>query len=761
MSRMNPQEYQILQDNKFNLYCSVLGVKEQCTFAPDKKVIERAFRKSALKCHPDKGGDPVVFKKLNEAYNKLIGHIGKLEQQTEAIELANSILIEVSKTSVVKWHEKLKTRYGWFKTDNCKNIIFDGPFKQYMGRSKNTGNITVVLYEDPPDTIPKIHVRSSKYMAWIAEQQMPVHMHVEKGKNIQFDQWRIAHLAEFGICNFASAAPPTPTPEKKEPPKPKAKTPKAKRREAREASERRSKTRRDSEPSPEPTEKNTEGENNKENTEPKVSEGFSDMNGNDMKKDEFNQENPPVPEFPFNCGHCGEGFNNLMDYALHKKLCVPDEEFGFSSGMQDAINNQNKEKKVGFEEKMDKSDSSDSSAQTIKTPASTEANEQKKQTTPKFQCEKCAERFTNMVWYAKHKNACKVGESTEPEPTSEKEPVPVTNGKHESKSSNNIPSNEPQKQSSPPKHSNNSSMTNGSNVEKDINGSKENVLPMPKTSKNIKIDVDEKEEDISPNKNDQATKTAQNVKKDNDNIQNTSKENVCPTQEKIKNDINGFRKTSKEQASTTSKEMKNDNHISQTETKENITLTPMEKKYGKHGEKVSNENCAPSKVDDIKMDTDNQYHNDKNVEEKTQKKNVQITKTGKVTKPAKAQKLSKDLADVDLKNKPEATCTVEDMDVDDPEISKVDTLKPTQKKNDMPMGSLLTNLPTTAKPPPESDLNSKSPPKMAPAQAKRCSMVYVVGPNTFAGNPMNVRTIKHSASAPSANLQSSRVQKVK
>ena len=49
-----------------------------------------------------------------------------------------------------------------------------------MGRSKNTGNITVVLYEDPPDGIPKIHIRSSKYMAWIAEQGMPVHMHVEK-----------------------------------------------------------------------------------------------------------------------------------------------------------------------------------------------------------------------------------------------------------------------------------------------------------------------------------------------------------------------------------------------------------------------------------------------------------------------------------------------------------------------------------------------------------------------------------------------------
>ena len=59
-------------------------------------------------------------------------------------------------------------------------IQLQGPYKQYMGRSKNTGNITVVLYEDPPDGIPKIHIRSSKYMAWIAEQGMPVHMHVEK-----------------------------------------------------------------------------------------------------------------------------------------------------------------------------------------------------------------------------------------------------------------------------------------------------------------------------------------------------------------------------------------------------------------------------------------------------------------------------------------------------------------------------------------------------------------------------------------------------
>ena len=134
----------------------------------------------------------------------------------EEAELNNSILIEISKTAVPKWQEKLKTRYGWFKTDNCKNIIFDvsltikkfgvsfldrvvkifvmsellwnemvtisfqGPYKQYMGRSKMTGNLTLVLYEDPQDGIPKIHVRSSRYMAWIAEMMLPSHLHVDK-----------------------------------------------------------------------------------------------------------------------------------------------------------------------------------------------------------------------------------------------------------------------------------------------------------------------------------------------------------------------------------------------------------------------------------------------------------------------------------------------------------------------------------------------------------------------------------------------------
>ena len=67
-----------MTERKFSELCSVLGVKEQCCLDPDRKVIEKAFRRNALKCHPDKGGDPVAFKKLNDAYYKLIGHITKV-----------------------------------------------------------------------------------------------------------------------------------------------------------------------------------------------------------------------------------------------------------------------------------------------------------------------------------------------------------------------------------------------------------------------------------------------------------------------------------------------------------------------------------------------------------------------------------------------------------------------------------------------------------------------------------------------------------
>ena len=52
-------------------------------------------------------------------------HFFQLQQQAELFEIAHSILIEISKSAVSKWQEKLKTKYGWFKNGDCKHIIFD------------------------------------------------------------------------------------------------------------------------------------------------------------------------------------------------------------------------------------------------------------------------------------------------------------------------------------------------------------------------------------------------------------------------------------------------------------------------------------------------------------------------------------------------------------------------------------------------------------------------------------------------------------
>ena len=169
----------------------------------------------------------------------------------------------------------------------------------------------MVLYEDPPDQVPKIHVRSSKYMAWIAENQLPVHMHVEKGKALQFDQWRIAHLAEFGLCNFAEvSASRAPTPAQPASPS----SPKAKRRRKKD---RRSKPEPEPEPKPEP-EPELEPE---PAAEPEVTEAVNEPSPVPSPAE---QGRPRVLE----CGHCGEMFTVLRDLTEHALYrCLPDQAF--------------------------------------------------------------------------------------------------------------------------------------------------------------------------------------------------------------------------------------------------------------------------------------------------------------------------------------------------------------------------------------------------------------------------------------------------
>ena len=48
-------------------YYEVLGVSKNA----DEAEIKKAYRKLAMKEHPDKGGDPEKFKKISEAYEVL------------------------------------------------------------------------------------------------------------------------------------------------------------------------------------------------------------------------------------------------------------------------------------------------------------------------------------------------------------------------------------------------------------------------------------------------------------------------------------------------------------------------------------------------------------------------------------------------------------------------------------------------------------------------------------------------------------------
>ena len=73
-----------------------------------------------------KGGDPIEFRKINDAYNKLIGHAAKIDAIDAEAELSRtSVIIEVSKQAVPKWKEKLKAAYGLPKTSKVNNLLFN------------------------------------------------------------------------------------------------------------------------------------------------------------------------------------------------------------------------------------------------------------------------------------------------------------------------------------------------------------------------------------------------------------------------------------------------------------------------------------------------------------------------------------------------------------------------------------------------------------------------------------------------------------
>ena len=118
----------------YNLYALVLLQKlcKNCLH-PKKlhlilefKWISNSFRPVFLNVPWIKGGDPIEFKKINDAYNKLIGHVNKLDAIESEAELSRtSVIIEISKQAVPKWKEKLKAAYGLPKTSKVNNVLFN------------------------------------------------------------------------------------------------------------------------------------------------------------------------------------------------------------------------------------------------------------------------------------------------------------------------------------------------------------------------------------------------------------------------------------------------------------------------------------------------------------------------------------------------------------------------------------------------------------------------------------------------------------
>ena len=222
-----------------------------------------------------------------------------------------------------------------------------------------------------------------------------------QGKTLQFDQWRIAHLAEFGINNLDCTPQSAPA---------KQRTPNTKRKEKaeRERSERRTKTRKDSEPSPGVEDSKQE---EKENTKPtKFGSLFESLS----------------------CEHCGAGASSLMEYIRHKKLCRPDDlqqpptpttstdKFRHDDLQQPPTPTPSTDKASDLGRDSTKISQPETQFSSDSQPAEKPANIQEKtspslsriskecenQSVEGFICDSCQTQFSSMVQYEKHRSIC-------------------------------------------------------------------------------------------------------------------------------------------------------------------------------------------------------------------------------------------------------------------------------------------------------------------------------------------------------------------
>jgi len=351
-----------------------------------------------------------------------------------------------------------------------------------------------------------------------------------------------------------------------------------------------------------------------------------------------------------------------MDHIEHKKKCVPDTEF----------ENKNQEAE--------------------------KADDRNKQNNPKFQCAKCGEKFTNMVWYSKHQGSCTKTMDTEEDEYSEfvKTEASKNDLNSQSKPPDKNASETPKKdetksnvKDTPPKPS------VAQTAKEQVTKTEATKEPEVKAEPVIKAKVNEKATEsksstISPNtREEDSPKMSEKPKDDPTKVRRFSA--IIPDEPPEK-----FMDSPPKDIPAASCDHKGKETDPKHSRGEDLTNGVTE-----NGQKTKAENKDKklNGVNNLNRDSAARPQNNLESDEvKTKKAGSTITKTGKITKTAKPELskngLSKAAEEVVT---PKKTPTVEPMDVDVPEAG-LNGLKPKSplKKNEMPMGSLLKDLPASS-----------------------------------------------------------------
>ena len=401
-----------------------------------------------------------------------------------------------------------------------------------------------------------------------------------------------------------------------------------------------------------------------------------------------------------NCVQCGASFTNLMDAALHKQNCVPGE------GKKEDTKGSSKPQNSNG---------------------------------PKFECSQCGEKFSNMIWYAKHQGNCsydihipedeyseftknkaepakKSNSSSQAPDTKPKEHVPETKKKTEPKSKVQEKTTEskttkiPEKPKEPEK-------PKVPEIPKVVEKPKEPpITDKPKDSEKTK--VTEVPKGVEKNKTTGITKVPEkpkDPKKQKESpggkTENKVTENMSETTKKVPMSTTNNTDTSSEKPRRFSavipdeppqkfidsppKEIPNGN--CDHDKKVNGTHSKPEEHINgvtRNGNKTQGENVAQKTSEQ----TNGSSVSDPNLQEKREevkmrKPGALDTKTSMVTNHTKPEGKK-------LKNGPSKTAnnevkpknSVEAMEVDDDSLL---ASKPAVKRSDMPMGSLLKDLPAS------------------------------------------------------------------